>query len=203
MFLKLNLPHPSPELIAANLSVAADAPFDYELKRQIENIQGKNFNCMSHTFVVDDKITRPTIEQYQKFFPDEVILPSVGVLRNGTPAGPPACFPPHADRTRIFALNYYIRCGGKNVTTVFYDKYHDFKAGPGTGKMFKYDGLKIDATYHAKPNVWYALNVRQVHSVEDIEDTRVIFTISFHDITMVEFVKKYASYIQVVPATQE
>ena len=76
MFLKLNLPHPSAELIAANLAVAADAPFDYELKRQIESIQGYTINCMSHTFIVDDKITIPAMEEYQHFFPDSQYLDS-------------------------------------------------------------------------------------------------------------------------------
>jgi hypothetical protein len=107
-----------------------------------------------------------------------------------------ACWPPHTDRVRIFALNYYLREGGEYVTTVTYNTLDHNIAGEGTGKIYKYEDLSIDKIYHLKMNSWYALSVRQAHSIENIENMRLIFTLSFHDITYHEFQGKYNHLFQ-------
>jgi len=199
MMLKLNLPVPSAALYSTIHSVAETAPYDWKLKEALDKINRYSVNSMTHTFPENETLTALTVEEYQQFFPTENLIPSVGVLRN-TEKGRIACFPPHGDRGRIFALNFYIQSGGKDVQTIFYDKYIPFDAGPGTGQQFRYDEVKIETIYRTKMDTWYALNVRQIHSVENIETTRIIYTISFHDISMVDFINKYHSYIRVVPS---
>ena len=97
----------------------------------------------------------------------------------------------HADRVRIFALNFYVQEGGKNVTTVMYNSHGDYQVGLGTGRIFKYEDLSVDTLYQLEVKKWYALSVRQAHSVENIETTRLIFTLSLFDITYDQFLIKY------------
>ncbi len=201
MMLKLNLPKPSKELYAEIWRVANDAGYDWPLKAGLDKINRYEVNSITHVFPEDSILNELTIKEYQEYFQGHKLIPSVGVLRN-TEKDRVSCFPPHGDRTRIFALNFYIQKGGKDVQTVFYDKHISLDSGPGTGEQFRYDQVEVETVYRTKMDTWYALNVRQIHSVENIETIRIIYTISFHHFNMVEFVEKYHSYIQVIPEPQ-
>jgi len=196
MIIPLNLPVPSEGLMSAIMKVVDNSSFDHELKRQMDHIQDYTINSISHTYNISDEVLSLTEQEFRPYFKDEIFIPSVGVLTNPTPNGEKSTFPPHADRTRIFALNFYIKEGGKYVTTVYYDKFHNLDAGIGTGKMYRYPELTISSITHCKMNQWYALHVRQVHSVEDIENVRLIYTLSFHHINMQDFLGKYSHYVQ-------
>jgi len=201
MMLKLNLPKPSKELYNEIWRVANNSGYDWDLKAALDKINRYQVNSITHVFPEDDIITKLTMDEYQEYFLGHKLIPSVGVLKN-TEKNRTSCFPPHGDRTRIFALNFYIQKGGKDVKTVFYDKHISFNSGPGTGEQFRYDEVEVETVYRTKMDTWYALNVRQIHSVEDVETIRIIYTISFHNISMVDFIEKYHSYIQVIPDLQ-
>lgn len=195
MIVKLCLPPPSINLLHEINRVASAAPLEIELKQMHDKIQNFTKNSVSRKFIEDDEIfNKLALKEFSPFF-EEKIKPAVGIVKNVQP-GQYACWPPHADRVRIFALNFYVSEGGNHVTTVMYDKYGDYKVGVGTGEVFKYKELNIDKEYHLETNSWYALSVRQVHSIEHIETTRIIFTLSFFDITCAEFIKKYPQYVK-------
>lgn len=191
MLTKIILPSPSKEIIRRIYELSDSAAEELSLKQIHDNIQNYTKNSVSRKFIEDDPIiTNLSIKEFGHFF-EEKFIPAAGIVKNINQTKKYACWPPHTDRTRLFALNYYITEGGTNVSTVFYTYQDDYIPGPGTGKIFKYEDLEIVKSYHTQINTWYALSVRQAHSVENIESIRLIFTLSFFDITYQDFLKKY------------
>lgn len=195
MIVELDLPAPSERIIQAAYRIANSAPLELELKEMHDRVQDYTRNSVSRKFIEDDEELNRLAQEEFKFLFDEEFKPAVGIVKN-IQTDRHACWPPHADRVRIFALNYYIQEGGSNVTTVMYDGYGDYRIGPGTGSVFKYEDLVVDTQYHLKTKSWYALSVRQAHSIENIETTRIIFTLSFFDITCKQFIEKYQQYVK-------
>lgn len=195
MIIELNLPRPSKKIIEAIYRISNHAPLELELKAMHDKVQDFKRNSVSRKFIEDDEeLNILAQEEYSSLF-EEKFKPAAGIVKN-IKTYQTACWPPHADRVRIFALNYYVEEGGKYVTTVMYNNHGNYKVGPGTGSVFKYEDLTIDKSYHLKTKTWYALSVRQAHSIENIETTRLIFTLSFFDITCQEFIQKYKQYIK-------
>jgi hypothetical protein len=195
MIVELDLPHPSENIIQVAHRIANSAPLDLELKAMHDKIQDFTKNSVSRKFIEDDEELNILAQSEFGHLFDEKFKPAIGIVKNIQP-DKCACWPPHSDRVRIFALNYYIKEGGKYVTTVTYNRHGDYKVGPGTGSIFKYEDLTIDTEYHLKMNQWHALSVRQAHSIENIESTRIIFTLSFYDITCKNFIEKYRVYVK-------
>jgi hypothetical protein len=203
MIIIKNLPKPSESLISRSKELMETAPLELHLKSVHDSIQNFTVNSISRQFVVDDEILNNLIDlEYQKYFKHKIV-PSLAIIKNVEDRI--ACWPPHSDRTRICALHFYIEEGGENVQTVFYDKLDNYKSGPGTGKIFPYKNLIIDKVYHATMNEWQAFNVRQVHSIENIETTRLILNLSFLDINFFDLVENYPHFVgeTVTPITGE
>jgi len=197
MIIELNLPKPSEKIVQAVYRIADSAPLELELKSMHDKIQDYTKNSVSRKFIEDDEeLNRLAQLEFSHLF-TETFKPAVGIIKNIRDEKY-ACWPPHADRVRIFALNFYINEGGDYVTTVTYKAHGDYRVGPGTGSVFKYEDLEVDNAYHLETNKWYALSVRQAHSIENIENTRLIFTLSFFDLTCAEFIEKYPQYINTI-----
>lgn len=195
MIIELDLPAPSEKILKAIYRIAESAPLELELKAMHDRVQDYTRNSVSRKFIEDDEeLNQLSQLEFSHLF-EEKFKPAAGIIKN-LKEGQDACWPPHADRVRIFALNFYIQEGGKCVTTVMYNAKGDNQVGPGTGSVFKYEDLTIDTSYHLEIQKWYALSVRQAHSIENIEGTRLIFTLSFFDITCSEFIKKYQKYVK-------
>jgi hypothetical protein len=195
MIIELDLPLPSKKILQAIYRIAEAAPLELELKAMHDRVQDYTRNSVSRKFIEDDEeLNRLSQLEFGHLF-EEKFKPAAGIIKN-LREDQVACWPPHADRVRIFALNFYIQEGGKYVTTVMYNASGDNQVGPGTGSVFKYEDLTIDTSYHLEIQKWYALSVRQAHSIENIEGTRLIFTLSFFDTTCDEFIKKYPNYIK-------
>jgi hypothetical protein len=192
MIREINLPPPSQKILEKIERMLSITEIDLELalKRKHDYIQKFRKNSVSRKFLEDDEELNQLSQNEYKIFFNEKFHASLGIIRN-IETEKYACWPPHTDRVRIFALNYYLREGGEYVTTVTYNTLDNNIAGAGTGKIYKYEDLSVDKTYHLKMNSWYALSVRQAHSIENIENMRLIFTLSFHDITYHEFESKY------------
>jgi len=194
MFVKLNLPGPSDRIKDAIYRIADSSSYELELKKTHDKVQNYTVNSVSRKFVEDDSEFNQLVkDEYSKYF-NETIHPAVGIVTN-LKSSEVSCWPPHSDRVRIFALNFYLDEGGEHVETVMYNTHDNYIAGPGTGKIYNYNDLEIDKIYHLKINQWYGLNVRQVHSIENIESRRIIFTISFHDFTFFDFIEKYKNLL--------
>jgi hypothetical protein len=195
MITELNLPKPSPVLLEHIYRVAQNADLELGLKAMHDRIQNYTRNSVSRKFVENDaELNKQALIEYGQYF-SEKIIPAVGIVKN-IQSEKYACWPPHADRVRIFALNFYVESGGENVRTVMYKRHSNYTPGPGTGEVYPYESLEKETEFCLKNREWYALSVRQAHSVEDIETTRIIFTLSFWDITYFDFLKKYPQYIK-------
>jgi hypothetical protein len=194
MFIKLNLPKPSEELVSEIYRIAETSPLELELKKKHDLVQNYTVNSVSRKFIENDKNFNELVQKEFSSYFTEPFYPAVGIVTN-TDITRTACWPPHSDRVRIFALNYYLEEGGSNVETVIYKSFDNYNAGVGTGKIYNYSDLETDKKYHLVMNQWYGLNVRQVHSIENVETRRIIFTISFHDLTFFDFEKKYVNLI--------
>lgn len=195
MIIELDLPSPSNKIIQAIYRISDAASLELNLKAMHDKVQEYTRNSVSRKFIENDEELNTLAQNEFAHLFEEKFISAAGIIKN-IQNDQYACWPPHADRVRIFALNYYIKEGGKYVTTVTYKNHIDYRAGPGTGAVFRYKDIAIDKTYHLKMDNWYALDVRQVHSIENIENTRLIFTLSFHNITCNEFIKKYTDYLR-------
>lgn len=194
-FYKLNLAKPNIELEQEILRCAYNAPLDSAIKQFHENIQKKQLNIISRQYEKEDlTVIELSKQQYQPYF-DEEIFPVVGILTNVSTTEKYACWPPHSDRERIFCLNYYYEEGGEHVTTVFYQQIANHLSGPGTGRQWQYDDIDVLEEAHFDMNEWYGLSVRRAHSIENIENRRIMFSLGFYDITFDEFRIKYPQYI--------
>lgn len=194
MFVKLNLPSPSTAIVNEISRIVLDAPLEMNLKKLHDGIQDYKINAVSRKFIEDDQTFNDLVyHQYTQYF-NHKFFPAVGIVNNVF-ADKIACWPPHSDRTRIFALNYYLQEGGDNVQTVMYKTHDNYDSGIGTGKIYKYQDLAIDKIYHLRMKQWYALNARQAHSIENIVSRRIIFTLSFHNISFFEFCEYYKDFV--------
>jgi hypothetical protein len=61
--------------------------------------------------------------------------------------------------------------------------------------MVDYDSVEIISTTRTKPMTWYALNVQAYHSVENITDVRLLFSLSIPSLPYDLFLKKYNHFI--------
>lgn len=192
MRLKLSLPQPSEELISTCLKLATISSMRDACKLKWFTDINSNSNSTAHQFQTNDTLIKLALKEYQEFFPTEILTPTSIIFSNIT--SKVASYPPHSDLNRYVALNFYLNAGGENVTTVFYDKHDGYEINGG--KLHPYTDLKIDSVYKFDINTWYALSVRQVHSVENITNDRIMFALGFYEpITWPEFVKKYSHLV--------
>jgi hypothetical protein len=175
MFTEINLPKPSEKLINLIKTVAADRPTNIGGKAVHDAIQESYRNNAAGEFFRTEEITQLALSEYQHYFYNNVI-PMIGLLRN-TRTDQLAGYAPHSDRIRNVAINFYIDLGGSNVSTVFYDKYDPEDDLVG-GYNAKYEDLNKVGEYFCNDSTWYVFNSRQYHSVENIETTRVMLSLS-------------------------
>lgn len=182
MIQQLNLPKPSEKLINLIKSVARARPTNYASIEYHEAVQKPGMNCAAGDFFSEEQVSLLAIKEFQKFFHPYKMSPLIGILRNTKPNSL-ASYCPHTDRVRTVAINFYIEIGGSNVTTVFYDKQDPSDDLVG-GNMLSYEQLNKVGEQHFVQDVWYMFHTRQFHSVENIENDRVILTLSFKDCSM-------------------
>lgn len=176
MIYKLDLPKPSEQLIEMIQYHAQQSTINKDTVHWHQQIQNdENINCAYGDFFAKPDVTALAIKEFQPYFNKE-LGPLIAVITNPDKSRP-ASYPPHTDRVRTIAINYYIDLGGDNVETVLYSNYvsPDEKFG---GKVLPYREAIVDKKYKFSTGEWYAMNSRQYHSVENIETTRCILTLS-------------------------
>lgn len=95
---------------------------------------------------------------------------------------------PHVDFRRRYNMVYILDAGGDNVRTVWYkERGHPIErlhaAGP-EGKSYwvkNYTDLEVIDDVVLEPGIWYLLNTKIIHSVENITGNRSMFTVSLPD----------------------
>ena len=175
MFTEINLPKPSQKLVDLIKTVVAERPTNFGGKAVHDAVQEAHRNNAAGEFFTTKEIAELALSEYQSYFYNNVI-PMIGLLRN-TRTDMPAAYAPHSDRIRNVAINFYIDLGGSNVSTVFYDKCDPEDDLVG-GYNAKYEDLTKAGEYFCNDSTWYVFNSRQYHSVENIETTRVMLSLS-------------------------
>ena len=168
---KIDLPPPSLELVTSIRNFVSEITLDASKKQWLDDFHNQSVNSVLHYF------TRPVFEQqvqqeYGKFF-NVPISGLLGIMKNAQST--PACLPPHIDRQRGVAVNYYLEMGGDNIDTVFYDATKNTTAIGAVN--YHYDSVSKLSQYRFQKDQWYAYEVSRCHSVENIETTRIIFGI--------------------------
>lgn len=169
--IKINLPVPSTDLIAAVQSYADSYVCDPDNKRWLDEFHGNKINSVLHYFGNPDFLTQLIKDEFQSFFPRHEISGMVGIMKNTQDT--PACLPPHCDRSRAIGLNYFITLGGDDVKTMFYDRVEPIV---GVAINIPYTEITPVEQYVFKQD-WYCYNVNRCHSVENIESTRLFIAI--------------------------
>jgi len=175
MFTEINLPKPSEKLINLIKTVAASRPTNIGGQAVHIDVQSDNVNCAAGEFFADPEVSKLALLEYQSYFYNN-LTPLIGLLRN-TRTDAPASYAPHSDRIRNVGINFYVDLGGSNVSTVFYDK-HDPEDDLQGGHNARYEDLTKVNEYYCNDSTWYVFNTRQYHSVENIETTRVMLSLS-------------------------
>lgn len=174
---QLDLPTPSQKLINTAISYITNTDLPLSAKQWLD-VYHTNINSALHLFSTDKEVTKLIIEEYSDFFPATNLTSLIGIMKNIS-LDTPACQPPHTDRYRSLAINYYIDLGGDDVQTSFYD--HNEPTHLTKATNFRYaDVDKIGHCIFDKDR-WYAYNVSQCHSVENIISTRCFLSIGLVD----------------------
>jgi hypothetical protein len=191
--LVLRLPPPSAELKSQIQTCIDGIDLDPDRKLWLDEFHN-GINSTLHIFdraeFLDDKLCI----EYQKFFPNRKICLVIGIMKNSGSA--PACQPPHIDRGRALAVNYYLELGGQSVDTVFYDKT---SVAGEVAQNLRYQDVQEINRHRLKSDTWYAYDVWRCHSVENIEATRSFFSIAFldkHGYNMEDLYKDYPELVK-------
>lgn len=183
MIYVFNLPHPDKKIIFYCEYLAKKTPINFSSIDIMKEATGGDYNITSGAFVSDKILQTLVSNQYSCFFNN--LVSSVGIIKNLNNSLP-GCYPPHADKSRLITLNYYINLGGSNVKTILYRKF-DYQKNL-EDKLSTYNSLEKTNEYVLESNIWYCMNTRQYHSVENIETTRIILSISFYEENFYSFI---------------
>ena len=169
----LKLPAPSADLVRDLHTTASNMKPNPDARRWLNEFYSGKINAVDQLFefVTPDLDIKLQME-YAPWFEYPVKF-AMGVMRS--PDSTPACLPPHIDRARALAINYYFELGGDQVSTVFYD-YAD-TTQPDSAKNLLYQDINIIETHVFSTNTWYAYDVNRAHSVENIVSSRYFFSI--------------------------
>ena len=174
--IKLNLPAPSMELVKLFTDYVDARPLDPDNKRWLDEFQDNTCNSALHYYsrrgILPVDFENLLSQEYQKFFDKHVLRGSGGIIKH--PGGIPSCQPPHCDRGRRFAINFYVSTGGAEVATVFYDRQSHV-----TTEALNVKYAEVTEVRHIifSANEWFGFPTDWVHSVENITGCRYFFGI--------------------------
>ena len=169
MIIELNLPLPSAEIISTAKSLVNT--LTVKDKSDIDAIYSPSVSAHNWFFranALDDLVNK----QYSSIFYKHRLFSVIGIMRPDDNAIV-SCHPPHIDRDRLLAINYYIETGG-NVKTVFYDRVG--KPAPRT-TWVSYNQALIVSEHTLRNDRWYAFDTSRAHSVEGIVSERFLMSI--------------------------
>lgn len=99
---------------------------------------------------------------------------NIQVMSNGT------CIPPHVDEVRTTAINYILQTGGAVHTDFFHVKDSFNHLDVTSQTAIPHERLTLMESCILQPSRWHSLDVRQIHSVENIDpkQKRIALTLS-------------------------
>ncbi len=174
---QLNLPHPSADFLNTVEQIVHSTELDHAGKLWLDQ-QNNTTNSADHLFFNHAQVDQLMQDEFGKFF-SMPIGGVVGIMKNT--GNTVANHPPHIDRGRSLAINYYISTGGSAVTTTFYDQIDSTNLDQS--KNFTYAQMqhwRLGSVQFEKHN-WYAYDVCRCHSIEGITDLRYFISILLPD----------------------
>jgi len=198
-YLKLNLPKPSEEIIelfnqiSNRLKTEEDMVYINNTRHWVYSNHPNEKNLAFCSYIGSSELTDLGRKEYGYLFEETIHVGGINLINEDTSII--ARYPPHTDHNRITALNYMLSPGGDKVSTVTY-KQHDSEGHAYSSGKMDFDGSEIDRIYQMNDQLWYGLDVKQYHSVENIETIRSIFSLSFIGITLDDLAKKYPHLIE-------
>ena len=177
MHAELSLPAPSSTLIELIKQSVVNAPIDPKAKPWLDKFHNNTINSPLQLggYIVESISQQMTLE-FQKFFPKHTLHAFISIMKNT--ANTIASAPPHTDRGRSLAINYFIELGGDNVETVFYNYHLPLKETASNMLYSETNGIEYKVKF---THGWYAFNVTQCHSVENLKTTRIFVAIMLGD----------------------
>lgn len=172
---QLDLPDPSFELIQEANNIVIGTVLDRDGKIWLDQKNSTN-NSAEHLFFVPEKIDQMVQAEFGYLFKHE-IGGMMGIMKNTHSEY--SNQPPHIDRGRCLAINYFLDLGGDEVRTSFYESTNSID--PNQSQNFTYDEVKKYRAGSVKfaSNRWYAFEVNRCHSIENIIGTRYFLSIFF------------------------
>ena len=190
---QLALPDPSAEFLRTVRTLVDTAQLDQAGKKWLDQ-QNHVTNSAEHLFFQNADIDHLMQTEFGDFF-RMPIGGVIGVMKNTTTGT--ANHPPHIDRGRGLAINYYIKLGGTDVSTTFYDLVEDTDSY--SSKNFTYAQVADQRLGSVEfcANSWYAYDVCRCHSIENIQDLRYFVSIFVPDpaYTVDRLVREYPNLV--------
>lgn len=189
--MNVNLPKPDVDQLLEILKEIPSKLEDEQNRLKHSELFSDHINIARCEYCSSVKLKIYTNRYYQHLFYENITPVIVKLINTDINAGP-AFYMPHVDKKRLVTLNFCISPGGKNVTTSFYKESGDYSA---SGNSLTYNDVTLDTKHSFNDSKWYFLDVNRYHSVENISDTRILFSISFNNISGDEFKEKYKNLL--------
>lgn len=93
---------------------------------------------------------------------------------------------PHTDRARNFVLIYVLVPGGTDVITAFWQEHGQPRLRPRATLVDNYDKLLLLDQVNFGTHRWAIMDGRILHSVQNLEDSRINIQIAFDDLAELE-----------------
>jgi len=190
---KFNLPQPDMSIISEILDYCNSFPEDPMFNtRALHYSDNHMINVAKCAYFHNEKIQEYTEKTYQQYFKDKIF----GIFVNLINIKPNtiANYPPHFDGGgRTISINRCIQIGGPDVRTRIYKQESDYKTnGLMSNKDEQFDLL---GEYQFNDESWYQFCPQNYHSVHNIVNHRILYSICFQNIREPEFIEKHKHLI--------
>jgi hypothetical protein len=169
MIIELNLPLPSAEIVSVAQSIVKTLTL--KDKADIDVMYSPAVSAHNWFFRAN-ALDALVNKHYGSIFHKHRLFSVIGIMRPDDNAIV-SCHPPHIDRDRFLAINYYLETGG-NVRTVFYDRV----GKPASRTTWvNYAQANVVSEHILRTDCWYAFDTSRAHSVEGIVSERFLMSI--------------------------
>lgn len=174
----LNLPDPPKSILEQLLDQSRTIEELENDRAWVDNFHCGELDVAAHNYgkygtTISNDIVKSINDFYTDFFGVEV-KSVLGQIKNVV--GRPSVTPPHCDRMRHVAINYVITPGGNDVYTCIYNESRTNPDMTSAENIYHKD-VTLDFKVKIPVNTWHCYNVQQYHSVENVTDTRLIFSL--------------------------
>lgn len=195
----INLPHPTPEMLDAVRRVSEQMSLEPEVKEYLNNFYDRKYNIAdfvtyngvrnSNKAFIDLGIVKQIKELYEPIIGE--IHPTVSKQVNVNPTTL-ATVGPHCDRKRLVGVNYILDLGGDDVITKVYNETRkDLSKISEDAENDLFENVTLAAEYKLPKNKWICFNPQRYHSVDNIENTRLMLFLLIDRMNYEDFINEY------------